>query len=422
VKTAELDALFPDRVWTYARGEHAASTLIPATVTHLARAALGLPTEDVPRDAMLAAISETLRTNRWGEFVSPNWLGFMALCSAYLGDWDLVARCTGGKMLGTTVKTKTFNLDARGLARHLAAAARSKLPAIKVAAAMNAMRDQFMQGTLVPDARVAPIAAGLFVRDLVIPSDDVVAVTRRWLDGEELELEPQTATVRAVADGEDPRVVIFERYAAELGDDFGIDREVGAVPAMDEWSRDVARERADLDDLAIRAFVARRPLFSRWELTIDPGIAGWLGAEPTRAIEQRFLDQKLLHYGGQLAHVRGFEDIAMALAVGNHEAVIRSTGRDMTAFKPHRFFKDDGRKLLRYLATAIAQGGTVADVEPAWLDFLARRSPATTPRIEAGPLRWKQLLSIQAAITHVLGKGPRGEAGAALRRAIAAAR
>jgi hypothetical protein len=191
---------------------------------------------------------------------------------------------------------------------------------------------------------------------------------------------------------------------------------------MAEWSRDLARERAGLDDLAIRAFVARRPLFPRWELAIDPGIAGWLGAESTRAIEQRFLDQRLLHHGGMLSHVRGFEDIAMALAVGNHEAVIRSTGRDMTAFKPGRFFKDDGRKLLRYIATAIAQGGTVADVEPAWVDFLARRSPATTPRIEAGPLRWAHLLSIQAAITHVLGKGPRGEAGAALRRAIAAAR
>jgi hypothetical protein len=57
-------------------------------------------------------------------------------------------------------------------------------------------------------------------------------------------------------------------------------------------------------------------------------------------------------------------------------------------------------------------------IESAWFDFLARRSPATTPLLEGGELRWKHLLAIQSAITRRLGKADRGEVGPALRRAI----
>src|SRR5262249_51205378 len=118
----------------------------------------------------------------------------------------------------------------------------------------------------------------------------------------------------------------------------------------------------------------------------------------------------------------GWEETARTLAVGKFDSVLSSTGKSAADFKPGKFFKDDGRKLARYLACAMKYGGTAEDVEPAWFDFLSRRSPATTPRIEAGDLHWKDLLAVQVAITYQIGKQPRGGAGLALRRAIAAAR
>jgi hypothetical protein len=419
MKVADVDAAFPDRTWTYARGYHAAKTLIPATLTHLARAALGLATETVPRETMLAALTECMfHRSAISIDLTPRWPGAMAMAAAYLGDWDVVATCTG-KPLGEQVPAKKlFGTDAGALARHLASAARGKRPAILVAAAMHDLRERFWRDEI--DGRVAVLAAALFVRDLVV-AEDVVATTRAWLDGTELELPEPVTHARAIADGQDARVVIFERYQAELGADDEIDRRVAQVTATDDWSRDVEREREELDGLAILAFVARRPLFAGWPKLVDPAIAAWLGADPWHYTEERFADLRLLSHGGALKHERGWDQCVKALAMRKLDSVLHYTRTEAKTWKPGKFWKDDGRKLLGYIAAAIHNGASAADVEPAWLDFLARRSPATTPHIAAGAFTWKHLLLLQAAITCELGGRPRAEAGATLRATIAAA-
>src|SRR5262249_46968824 len=160
---------------------------------------------------------------------------------------------------------------------------------------------------------------------------------------------------------------------------------LGTLVEDDEWARHVERQRISLDDLVIQAFVARVPLLEGWERVVDPAVATWLGFD-VPGTDARFRDLALLSYGGRMSHHRGWEDTARTLAVGKFDSVLSSTGKSAADFKPGKFFKDDGRKLARYLACAMKYGGTVEDVEPAWFDFLSRRSPATTPRIEAGDL------------------------------------
>jgi hypothetical protein len=327
-------------------------------------------------------------------------------------------RALDRRRLGSTVKRReTYANEPANLVHHVATAVRLKVPAVHIALAMTALRDRFRAGAVEPDARLAAILAGVYVRELVVP-DDPIATTRAWLDGAELALDlDDRGAIAAVADGEDPRTKIFERFAAELDADFPTTRTL--APDAETWSRGFEGERGWLDDLAIHALVSRRPPpLERWVDVIDPAVAHWLGAPWSRAIERRFHDLDLLARGEKLHKTRGWYECARALAVGKHDSVVWVTGRDMATFQPGRFFKDDGRKLVRYLATAMARRGSSEDVTPAWHDFLSRRSPATTPNVEGGVLTWRDLLGIQAAITHILGKQPRESVGLALRLAV----
>jgi hypothetical protein len=256
---------------------------------------------------------------------------------------------------------------------------------------MHDLRAQLAAGTF-DDPRGAVLAVRLFVGD-VVAAPDPSAATRAWLAGEDIEII-DSRPVRAVADGEDPRVKIFERYAEELGDDAGIDRELLRLASADRepWARHHHRERQPLEDALVRAWMARRPLLVECEALVDPTVACWLDIESRASISvgQRFLDL---------------------------EPPSRVPAPPPPPFKPGKFFKDDLRKLSDYLYTAVQVGASPDDVEPAWLDFLSRRSPATT-RIAGEPLRWKLLLELQSMITYRLGKLPREQTGAALRRIV----
>ena len=384
--------------------------------THLARVALGLPTAPVTREQMLVVIGYAIdkHDHRW-DFESV--AALLGACAVGLAEWDLCMRALGRRKLGTAIKRReVYADDPAGLVHHVATAVRLRVPAPHVAPAMTAMRDRFMAGAFAPDPRFAAILAGVFVRELVVP-DDPIAATRAWLDGAELEIDHAAAApIAAVADGEDPRAKIFERYAGELDGDFAPAPKLD--PGAEVWSRGFESERGPLDDLAIHALISRRAPFERWTELVDPAVAHWLGAPWSRVVARRLSDQDQQARGAKLHQTPGWYECARALAVGKHDSVLVATGRDMTKFEPGRFFKDDGRKLVRYLATAMAQGGTADDVTPAWHDFLSRRSPATTPNIEGGVLTWRDLLGIQAAITHAVGKQPRESVGLALRLAV----
>ena len=410
MKVADFDAAFPDALWRDGGGVVIQQARVEAAATHVCRAALGLPTIPPLLDSMRRALSGVI--SGYGSELQTGF-GLIALTGLYYRDWDLVAAATGGAPLGTELRPgQSFGADARGLARYLATAVRARLPG-HVTAAMNEQRERFAKG--IGDPRIPVIAAHVFARDLAVAHDPRDA-TRRWLGGEELELMA-ASVVDAVADGEDPRVMIFERWASELADETGIDLEVSLVGATADWNRNVKNDllRARFDDLAIRAFVARRPPFERWERIVDPAVAAWLGAPERPETGARFRDLEEL----RLAHLPNrswtYDLESLAYATDAQLAELR----DIPAFRPHRFFQDDGRKLVEYLIAAVRSGASVGDVEPAWCDFLARRSPGTTPRIEGVLLRWRDMLTLQAAITCRIGKAPRGAAGAALRHAIA---
>jgi hypothetical protein len=417
----DLDTAFPEVGWEPGGGWTQIRAQLPIAATHLARAALGLATQPVPAGAIVETIASAVVYRRMftAEGTDDAWRGMMALMAALEGNWDLVASCTGGAMLGArVVKRKTFGDDCKGLARHLATAARARLPARDVVAAMTEVHARFAAGTTSPDARFAVLAARLFLRDVVVAAEPVAA-TRSWLAGEPLELEAGRA-VRAVADGEDPRVKIFERFAAELADDAALDARLAKATAArpEPWARHLETAHLALDDLAIAAFVARRDAFAGWEHAVDPIVASWLGAGEGPAVDQRFRDLALT-VGRSMKLDRGWDDAVKALVVGQPETVRHLTGYGgWPAFRPRQFFKDDGRKLLRYFAAGLEARARAVDLEPAWLDFLARRSPATTPLIERGQLRWKQLLAIQSVLTHQLGGRPRGETGRALQQLV----
>ena len=414
VHWTEIDARFPepepapvpDR-WSVGVPDYVAGM-----ATRAARRALGLSGAPIGREELAAVVAVVTR-----DFLllrDSHTVGLLALVGTVARDWDAVAACTGKQSLGARVViAKRFSGDAMGLARHLATAVRGQLPAKHVMAAMSEVRELMAAGAI--DARVAVMAAQVFVRDIVA-SADAVAATRAWLAGEEIEIVESAAPARAVADGEDPRIKIFERYAGELGDDAAIDRGLALLePAdLEPWHRYHERERAPIEDAVIRAFMARRPLPDSWNALVDPVVACWLGAEPRAqlSLEERLRDlargRGLYTRVGRGDWSRAAEGLALG-DVGRHEVL---------PFKPRRFFKDDTRKLLEYLAAAIHMRASVEDVEPAWLDFLARRSPETTPRIENDTFRWKHLLAVQSAITHRIGKQPREQVGAALQRIV----
>lgn len=399
MKWQDLDAQFP------------ASFVgdIEGAASHVARSALGLPVRGVTREGVLYTVR---KADNWAlklNYDEDAWRGMLALIAGYYADWDLVGQVTGGDALGTRVlPKKTFGTNTKAFARHLATACARKLPADQLAVAMAEQHLRFIDGTSLPDGRVAAIAAHIYIRELAIVSD-VTAATKGWLDGT-LVLEPAASAANAVADGEDARIKIFERYAPEL-EDGPIDKAVAAIRLDEEWGRHHHRERIPLDDLAIQAFVARRALWPEWEATIDPAVAAYLGA-PTKHTTMRFADIARV---SSVALKRGdyWDETAWALATATNIERAKTM-----AWKPGRFFKDDARKLFTYLATAIKENASEEDVRPAWLDFLSRRSPTTTPSVEEGELHWKSLIAIQAVITHRIGKREPTQVGGELRRAI----
>jgi hypothetical protein len=108
-------------------------------------------------------------------------------------------------------------------------------------------------------------------------------------------------------------------------------------------------------------------------------------------------------------------NLAHALIANDEPAILMITGRGtLTAFRPREIFGDDFRLFGRYLLAAKKAKARPADVAPAWLDFLARRSPGTS-RLE---LTWRDLLLYQRIITVDLGGEQLGATGPALRAAI----
>jgi hypothetical protein len=137
VKWQDVEAAFPD----------GKGIGLDETLTHLVRVALGLPTRALAPEDMLAGV-RTLAGDRyiaWHLGREEIWRGAGALIGTWFGDWDLVARVTGGAMLGTRVVVKkTFEDDTRAFARHLATAVRAKLPADQVLVAMAEQRTRLM--------------------------------------------------------------------------------------------------------------------------------------------------------------------------------------------------------------------------------------------------------------------------------------
>lgn len=406
MRWADIETLYPD---------NGASTL-SGLLTHAAREALGMPALPRDRRDALRRISDAILTG-WAHRTDHAAKAGIALLAALEGQWDLVGDATGGALPTRVTINKTYGFDMIKLARHLAAVAYARLPATHAVAAMTELRDGFADGG--PDARATVIATHLFARDIVRAEDPVIA-TRRWLEGEDLEIE-STRGFAAPADGEDPRVKIFERFADELSDE--------ALPALlarhrlalvDAWGRDTEKERVAFDDLIIRAYVARVPLPEGWEPLVDPIVLAWLGGE-SPVIERRLADLALLR--GAHHVVSDWEEALTGLITGVKAAFVEMVDtKKLPKFKPGQFFKDDARKLIRYLASGLASMATEADVLPAWFDFLSRRSPATTPRLtgETARLRWKHLLMIEAAIARIAGR-PRGEVGRALQQRVSGA-
>jgi hypothetical protein len=198
VKWQDLDAQFP------------ASFVgdIEGAASHVARLAIALPVRGVTREGVLYTVR---KANNWAlklNYDEDAWRGMLALIAGYYGDWDLVSQVTGGDALGTRVlPKKTFGANTKAFARHLATACARKLPADQLAVAMAEQHQRFIDGTSVPDGRVAAIAAHIYIRELAIVSD-VSAATKSWLDGTFV-LEAAAPAANAVADGEDARIKIF---------------------------------------------------------------------------------------------------------------------------------------------------------------------------------------------------------------------
>ena len=390
---------------------------IAALETWWTRRALGF--DVYPRDVkaeLRAAYDAWARTgpSKWDQAMN----GRYALVAAVENEWDVVGNCTGGPLANRVVIKKTYGDNTCGLARHLATIVRGRLPGTHALAAMEDVRAR-LAADQPPDPSALVIAAHVFARDIA-RADDAVAATRAWLDGATLELD-DARPIAAPADGEDPRVKIFERYVAELSEDVTIAAELATRAQGDPWSRDVEHSRRTLDDLVIRAYVARLPLPPRWHELVDPIVGAWLDGDPA-GVEARCRDLALLRPAGAIRNE--WEDALWAIVSGTPIgfATLVEQGK-LKPFKPGQLCKDDARKLVRYIGAAIGARASADDVMPAWLDFLARRSPATTPRIasERSPLRWKHLLMIQAAITHRIGGRDMSEVGRALQATISGA-
>jgi len=440
----DIDRAFPERELPPADAHDWKATRerVEAIATHLARAVAGLPTHPIDRDLVRTTVYDGHR-NAFMVFGfgaggtkerAQAWKGVLGLIAAIHADWELAAKATGGKPIASrVVATRTFGDAPAKLARHLGAAVRGKLPAAEVEAAMTDLRTRFVDDTLPLDGRVALVAAHLYFHQIAV-SPDVPAACRAWLEGGALDVPDSAPRAPAVADGEDPRVKIFERYAAELSDDTAL------AELADELRRSADREefRAPEDAarftlatnaaMATHLFVARKPLPEGWERRADPLVVLWLGGtasprvvadhrEVLAGYVERFHDKAESRLAASWNHT--FPEAVFALLAGDPVALVHLTGGGrLPRFRPGQFYKDDPQKLLRYLAAAIDAKAEPAAVIPAWHDFLSRRSPETNPSLKGGRLGWYHLIAIQSAITEQLGGEPPAQVGRELQRAV----
>lgn len=394
---------------------------VDALLTHFARASVGYHAGELDRDAAKNAVTwaraqafmvfgfgagGTKQESEYGK-------GVCALLAAALGDAELVVSCTGGKALPSKVSpAKTFagadGDDLRKLARHLATAARAKLPPSHVVATLRPLRDGFVDGTL-RDPRLALVAIyTLLTHVATLPAAELASTCRDWLEGKPLDFVEGTAVV-GVADGQDPRATIFEQFSASLANpvEATIYRDDLLLSPADHTTSDPSLFSPKLaSHAATYLYLARHPLPAGWALRVDPHVARWLGGEvDDDAIEARRRQQLSDHQTNQaprtlrhnLRTKQALVPAISALHLGDPDALAAYTGGGKLApFKPWKHFKDDWRKLLRYLGAAVAtRQAAPSDVEPAWFDFLSRK------RTEWWS--WTHLLAIQAVITVQLG-------------------
>jgi hypothetical protein len=425
MKREDLDARFPDRpaprVEPTGTDRH---FRVDLALSYLARRAVDLPAREPENVVRLA---QDILQNPWA-FWRPSGklptsaeqqdgIGIAALFATRAEDWDLVVRCTGLRPLGSRVHAKRdYDGNLTALVRHLATAVRARLPATSVVVAMTRLRERFHANELV-DPRIAIIATRIFV-ELAGEADPVDACLR-WLAGESLELDAR-ARPAAVADGDDPRVAIFERFAPELGNDAGLDAEVRRTLAETDERESYLRSTLipRRDEAVIPAYLARRPLPAGWEALVDPLVAHWLGGDvgPDQLEAGRARLERTHHYRAKIQSnlTRAIDALVLRnTAVIQHLFPVPSR----KPFVPGVFFKDDAEKLLAYLGAAHDAGATTRDVEPAWWDFLARRTPKTAKAMRPGHLTWRHLLGL-AMVIHRLGGGDPKTSGRELQRTL----
>jgi hypothetical protein len=403
-------------------------------LTHLARAAIGLDVSALDSSAAAAAVrsayNNAFMTFGFGaggdKADSEYWKGVCALLGAALNDAEVVALCTGGKTLGGKVqRSKTYvtvhgDHDLKGLARHLAIAARARASWRDVEAAMTPLRASFAEDKL-RDPRVALVAASAWLTHVAV-APDVAVQCKAWLDGKPMELPETSNAIAGPADGEDPRTKIFEKFAPRLANEqylaHMLEDIVETKPSWLDYRPFVPDHPSEA---ATVLYVARRTLPAKWDELVDPHVARWLGAKVSDA-KLAARRKKMLAENREYKdpkRVRAFVVRGMslhpavrALVLGNTGVLTAFTGGGTLApFKPGKYFKDDWRKLLRYLAAAMkVKKVTREDVEPAWFDFLAR--PFTEN------VNWCYLLAMQSIITVNVGGGAPEDVGRDLQRVI----
>ena len=393
---------------------------VDALLTYFARAGAGLDVGSMDRDAAREALRWAHARNRKprareGDDEEYEYgRGVCALLAAALADTELVATCTG-KRLGSKVQpakqfgTAQHGVELRGLARHLATAAHAKLPARQVTTALVPLRDGFVAGTL-RDPRVALVAAYVQLKHVaMLPADELREACRAWIEGRSLASFERSPSY-GIADGHDPRVMIFEQFAESLANPaqhwmYARDLEA-TTPAVETSDRSVFHPKAT-SNAAVYLYLARQSLAPGWSSRVDPYVARWLGADVSDAsIQHRRLELLAEHRESKRPrmlrfNVRVFKNTLVPAIAALHfedlDALVAYTGGGkLTPFKPGMSFRDDWRKLLRYLGGAVvSKHATPSDVEPAWLDFLSRQ------RTEWW--FWSHLLAVQAVITVQIG-------------------
>lgn len=380
-------------------------------VTRIARDGLGLAT----RRDLRPALALTYLRNAADVTRSKQLRGLFALALAAVGQWDHLLAVAGGTFPTKLRASQTFgatNLD--GLAKALAAAARAGMPPAQVQGAIMRIRDLAERGELEP--RIAILAGRCFFEQVALASDTPTAL-KRWLETGEVAFE-STGRGAAVADGEDVRVKIFERYSAELSDD-----------ELEFARAGLGNIRGRGSDLAagfaLMLFVSGAKLPASWNKAVDADLARWLGATANpkphlatlRALTERYRQRPAEARSKQ--NLDGLFDAAIYALRLADDPVLATVGRGSAEpFVPGRFFHDDPFALVRYLRAAEKARAKPEDVMPAWLDFLSRRSPRKNQVFIGGILRWSHLAVVQHVITERLGGGKPAAVGPALRASL----